>query len=62
MAIMFTLRTMMKRENARRDREAPDTTYDDMYIERVDSDGKVKEVKVDKVGYFILIFVACSRF
>jgi MFS transporter, ACS family, allantoate permease len=46
---MLILRWMMKRDNARRDREMHDSTYDDVYIERVDEFGSVTEVKVDKV-------------
>ncbi|KAI5900471.1 MFS general substrate transporter [Schizophyllum commune H4-8] len=45
--IMLSIRLLLSRENKRRDLEPRDTTYDDVYIERV-IDGKVMQVKVEK--------------
>jgi MFS transporter, ACS family, allantoate permease len=56
-AIMFLLRWMLKRENARRDAEPRDTTYDNIYIRRTDDEGKTIEVKVAKV--YILVSRIC---
>jgi len=39
----------MDRENKRRDAETRDTTYDDVYIERENSDGKIERMRIDKV-------------
>lgn len=48
MTLMLALRTLMDRENTRRDRETRDTTYDEVYIERVNSEGAVDKIRVDK--------------
>ncbi|PFH54029.1 hypothetical protein AMATHDRAFT_53809 [Amanita thiersii Skay4041] len=48
MAILLVLRYILWRENKRRDTEPADTTYDDVYIERVSSSGEVERVKVTK--------------
>lgn len=47
--LLLILRFLLAAENKRRDREPPDTTYDDVYIEVVQSDGKVVQKKLDKV-------------
>jgi len=39
----------MDRENKHRDAEPRDVTYDDVHIERKNSDGKTEKVKIDKV-------------
>jgi hypothetical protein len=49
MIIMLLLRFIMDRENKRRDTETRDTSYDEVYIERVNSDGNAEKVRVDKV-------------
>ena len=54
---MLSIRLLLSRENKRRDLEPRDTTYDDIYIERV-IDGKVMQVKVEKVRYPVLLLVA----
>jgi len=38
-----------RRENKRRDVETRDVTYDDVHIERKNSDGKTEKMKIDKV-------------
>ena len=48
--LMFVTRTYLARENARRDREGRDATYDEIYITRTKENGTIEEVKVDKVG------------
>ncbi|KAL1746307.1 major facilitator superfamily domain-containing protein [Schizophyllum fasciatum] len=45
--LMLSVRVLLSRENKRRDQEPLDTTYDDIYIERV-VDGQVMQVKVEK--------------
>ena len=39
---------MLDKENKRRDREPPDTTYDDVWVKITDEDGDIIEKKVDK--------------
>jgi len=39
----------MDRENKNRNAETRDVAYDDVHIERKDSDGKTEKVKIDKV-------------
>ncbi|KAI0807659.1 MFS general substrate transporter [Fomes fomentarius] len=46
--ILLALRVYLARENARREKEGPDTRYEDVYIEEKQSDGTVVEKKVDK--------------
>ncbi|THU76019.1 hypothetical protein K435DRAFT_879839 [Dendrothele bispora CBS 962.96] len=48
MAIVLAIRFLLSKENKKRDREGHDDTYDDVYIERPGSDGKMEQVKVDK--------------
>lgn len=49
MIILLLLRHIMNKENKRRDAETRDTTYDEVYIERVGDDGSVDKFRVDKV-------------
>lgn len=46
---MLSIRVLLARENKRRDNEPVDETYDDVYIEVIDSEGKRVEQKVPKV-------------
>ncbi|EIW74735.1 MFS general substrate transporter [Coniophora puteana RWD-64-598 SS2] len=46
--LLLLLRFLLARENKRRDVEPADDTYDEVYIERVNEDGKVEQVRVDK--------------
>ncbi|ESK83753.1 membrane transporter [Moniliophthora roreri MCA 2997] len=46
--ILLLIRLLLSRENKRRDAEPADDTYDDVWVERVNKDGKVEKVKVDK--------------
>jgi len=48
MILVLIIRVLLVRENRRRDREPPDTTYDDVYVEVVLPDGKRVERKVEK--------------
>ncbi|KAF5343547.1 hypothetical protein D9758_012943 [Tetrapyrgos nigripes] len=50
MSIVMIIRSLLIRENKKRDREEHDDTYDDVYIEKIGPDGKVEQHKVDKVG------------
>ena len=47
--LMLSIRVLLARENKRRDNEPVDETYDDVYIEVIDSEGKRVEQKVPKV-------------
>jgi MFS transporter, ACS family, allantoate permease len=49
MALMFSIRVLLARENKRRDAEPPDNLFDDVHVVRIDEDGKRTEVKVSKV-------------
>lgn len=49
MALLMVLRYIMYRENKRRDSETRDTTYDEVYIEHINSDGTIDKIRVDKV-------------
>jgi hypothetical protein len=54
--LILVLRTMLARENARREKEERDETYDDVYIQREKDDGTKVEQRVDKVssGHHVL--------
>lgn len=47
--LLLVIRHILAKENKRRDAEPADTTFDEVYIETVDADGKKVERKVDKV-------------
>ena len=49
MGLLLAIRYLLASENKRRDNEPVDTTYDDVYIEKIGPDGVVEKVKVDKV-------------
>ena len=44
-------RVYLARENRKRDAEAHDATYDEVYITREKPDGTKEDVKVDKVRF-----------
>ncbi|KDQ56115.1 hypothetical protein JAAARDRAFT_36903 [Jaapia argillacea MUCL 33604] len=46
--LLLFIRRRLAAENTKRDHEPPDDTYDDVYIESVDVNGKRVEKKVDK--------------
>ncbi|EPQ50480.1 MFS general substrate transporter [Gloeophyllum trabeum ATCC 11539] len=46
--ILLVIRYILWKENKLRDQEPPDDTYDDVYIEAIDSEGNRVERKVDK--------------
>ncbi|CAA7262330.1 unnamed protein product [Cyclocybe aegerita] len=48
MALLLMVRFLLSTENGRRDREPPDETYENIYIERVGKSGVTELVKVDK--------------
>ncbi|PPR00815.1 hypothetical protein CVT26_012456 [Gymnopilus dilepis] len=48
MGLLLAIRYLLASENKRRDNEPVDTTYDDVYIEKIGPDGVVEKVKVDK--------------
>lgn len=47
-ALLMLQRYILKKENDKRDREGPDTTYDDVWVKVADADGNIIEKKVDK--------------
>ena len=47
--LLLVTRFYLAYENAKREREPHDTTYDDVYISQTQADGTVVEKKVDKV-------------
>lgn len=49
MVLLFSIRLLLAHENKRRDAEAPDYSYDDVYVTKIDDEGKRVEVKVSKV-------------
>ena len=49
MALLFSIRVLLARENERRDAEPRDDTYDDVYITRIDEKGNRVQVRVSKV-------------
>jgi hypothetical protein len=49
MALLFSIRVLLARENKRRDTEPRDDSYDDVYVARIDEKGNRVEVKVSKV-------------
>ncbi len=49
MALLFSIRVLLARENKRRDAEPLDDSYDDVYVLRNDEEGNRVEVKVSKV-------------
>jgi ACS family allantoate permease-like MFS transporter len=49
MVLLFSIRLLLAHENKRRDAEAPDYSYDDVYVMKIDDEGKRVEVKVSKV-------------
>ena len=48
MALLFSIRVLLARENKRRDAEPRDNSFDDVHMV-IDEDGKQIEVKVSKV-------------
>lgn len=59
--LILVLRTMLARENARREKEERDETYDDVYIQREKEDGSKVEQRVDKVSGFSSFLVAFAH-
>jgi hypothetical protein len=49
MILLFSIRVLLARENKRRDAEPPDDTYENVYLVRINDEGKSEEVKVSKV-------------
>lgn len=47
--ILLVIRYLLAKENKRREAEPADDTYDDVYMNIVDADGKTVESKVAKV-------------
>ncbi|KAF9529884.1 MFS general substrate transporter [Crepidotus variabilis] len=46
--LLLTIRTVLVRENKKRDEELEDDTFDDVFIEKAGEGGEVVKVKVDK--------------
>lgn len=54
--LLLITRWYLARENAKRDQEKHDSTYDDVYVS-IDQDGVATEKKVDKVCGFLFFTV-----
>ncbi|KAF8500319.1 MFS general substrate transporter [Russula emetica] len=48
MILLFSIRLLLAHENKRRDAEPPDYSYDDVYVMKIDDEGKRVEIKVSK--------------
>ncbi|KAN0129723.1 major facilitator superfamily [Lactarius tabidus] len=48
MCLLFAIRVLLSRENKRRDAEPVDDTYDNVFLTKIDQDGKRVEMKVSK--------------
>lgn len=61
-ALLFSIRVLLARENKRRDVEPPDDTYEDVYVVKISEDGSPAEIKVSKVNFcsLSLVYVAGS--
>ena len=46
--LLLIQRSILARENKKRDLEPPDTTYDDVWVKVTDENGDIIEKKVDK--------------
>lgn len=61
MALLLIIRYILSSENKRRDNEDPaDDEHQHVYIEKMDKDGEMIKVKVDKVSLHIISF-GCNR-
>jgi hypothetical protein len=49
MSLLFAIRVLLSHENKRRDAEPVDDTYDNVFLTKIDQDGKRVEMKVSKV-------------
>ena len=49
--LLLLQRWYLDRENKKRDRDPPDTTYDDVWVKVTDEDGQIIEKRVDKVSH-----------
>ncbi len=49
MFLLFAIRVVLSRENKRRDAEPLDDAYDNVFVTKVDQDGKRVEMKVSRV-------------
>ena len=49
MCLLFSIRVLLSRENKRRDAQPVDDTYDNVFLTKIDRDGKRVEMKVSKV-------------
>ncbi|KAI9444214.1 hypothetical protein H4582DRAFT_1071945 [Lactarius indigo] len=48
MFLLFAIRVLLSRENKRRDAEPSDDTYDNVFVTKMDENGKRVEVKVPR--------------
>ncbi|KAH9974774.1 major facilitator superfamily domain-containing protein [Lactifluus volemus] len=55
MVLLFAIRVLLAFENKRRDAEPPDSTYEEVYVVRINDDGTREEVKVSKVFVHCLL-------
>jgi hypothetical protein len=58
MVLLFSIRLLLAHENKRRDAEPPDYSYDDVYVTKIDDEGKRVEVKVSKVRVIVSVSIS----
>lgn len=51
--ILLVIRALLARENKRRESEPHDDTYEDIWVQVADAEGKLVDRRVDKVGLFV---------
>ena len=49
--LLFSIRFLLAHENKQRDAEPPDYSYDDVYVMKIDDEGRRVEVKVSYVRF-----------
>ncbi len=56
--LLFSIRLLLAHENKRRDAESLDHSYDDVYVTKIDDEGKRVEVKVSKVRVSVSVSIS----
>ena len=57
--LLFTIRVVLSRENKRREAEPRNDAYDNVFLTKIDQDGKRVEMRVSKVC--VQCFFCCFR-
>jgi hypothetical protein len=61
MCLLFAIRVLLSRENKQRDAEPVDDAYDNVYLTKIDQDGKRVEMKVSKVCGTSSLVLSCAN-